>query len=122
MHYTGLDIIEIARIEEAIKRWGERFLQRVYTEPELKLYRHRIPSLAARFAAKEAVIKALGVSNRGLYWKDIEILSAQTGQPMVNLYGTAKQRASQLGLHRLAVSLTHSRQYALATVTGGDAA
>ena len=92
MHCIGVDIVEIARLEKAIARWGEDFLQRVYTDSELKLYRKKLPSLAARFAAKEAVIKALGKPEPGASLKDIEVLSGPGGQPVVNLYGRRSSR------------------------------
>jgi len=118
MHYIGIDIIEIARIEKAIARWGEGFLQRVYTKPELKLYRKKPSSLAARFAGKEAVIKALGTQTKGISWKEIEILSDPSGKPLVHLYGKAQNQANGLGLDNLAISLSHSREYAIACVAG----
>lgn len=118
MHYIGIDIIEIARIRKAIARWGEGFLQRVYTEPELKLYHKKPSSLAARFAGKEAVIKTLGTEAKGIGWKEIEILSDPSGQPVVNLYGKAQSQANGLGLGKLAISLSHSREYAIACVVG----
>jgi len=118
MQRIGIDIIEIARIKEAIARWGEGFLTRVYTEPELKLYRRKPLSLAARFAGKEAVIKALVAQARGISWKEIEILSDPSGQPLVHLYGKAQNQASDSGLGSLAISLSHSREYAIACVVG----
>ncbi len=118
MHYIGVDIIEIARIKRAIARWGEKFLHRVYTEPELRLYHDKPSSLAARFAGKEAVIKAVGAQTEGLGWKNIEILSEPSGQPLVHLYGKAKSQADVLGLSRLAISLSHSKEYAIAFVVG----
>ena len=118
MHYIGTDIIEIARIEQAIARWGESFLRRIYTDPELSLYHDHPPSLAARFAAKEAVMKAIGTPNQGIGWRDIEILSDSDGRPFVHLYGKAQNRASSLGLDELAISLSHSRDYAIAFVVG----
>ncbi len=118
MHYVGTDIIEISRIEEAISRWGESFLHRVYTDPELRLYRNHIASLAARFAAKEAVIKALEKPKKGGGWKEIEILSDPEGKPVVHLYGEAQKKASRLGLDALAISLSHSKDYAIAFVVG----
>ncbi len=118
MNYIGIDIIEIARIKKAIARWGENFLHRVYTEPELKLYHKKSPSLAARFAGKEAVIKALGKQTRGISWKEIEILSDPNGKPLVHLYGKAQHQAKDLGLGELAISLSHSREYAIACVAG----
>ena len=118
MQYVGVDIIEIARVQEAIERWGDRFLRRVYTEAELSLYRKSPPSLAARFAAKEAVVKALGTSERGIGWKDIEVLTGPGGRPLVNLYRGAREYADELGLSTLAISLSHSRDYAIAFVVG----
>ena len=116
MHYIGIDIIEIARIKKAIARWGESFLHRVYTEPELKLYHKKPSSLAARFAGKEAVIKALGTQSKSVSWKEIEILSDPSGKPFVHLYGKAQNQADSLGLDNLAISLSHSREYAIACV------
>ena len=118
MHHIGADIIEIARIEKAVKRWGESFLQRVYTDSELRLYRRKLSSLAARFAGKEAVIKALGARNKGISWKEIEILSGPGGKPSVRLYGRIQNQAASLGLNKLAISLSHSREYAIAVVMG----
>jgi len=118
MQYIGVDIIEIARVHEVIERWGDRFLRRVYTEPELKRYRESASSLAARFAGKEAVVKALGTSEGGIGWKDIEILAEPGGRPVVNLYRGAKEYADGLGLAGMAISLSHSRDYAIAFVVG----
>jgi holo-[acyl-carrier protein] synthase len=118
MQYIGIDIIEIARIKKAIAHWGEGFLQRVYTEPELKLYHKKPSSLAARFAGKEAVIKTLGTQAKGISWKEIEILSDPSGQPSVHLYGKAQNQANGLGLDNLAISLSHSKEYAIACVIG----
>ena len=119
MHYIGIDIIEIARIEQAIARWGENFMQRVYTEPEIKLYHKKPPSLAARFAGKEAIVKTLGTpKDRGFRWKEIEILSEPSGKPTVHLYGKAQNQATKLGLSDIAISLSHSREYAIALAAG----
>ena len=119
MHHVGLDIVEIGRIECAIARWGERFLNRVYTDLEIKFCRNRMPELAVRFAAKEAVMKALGTGRRGVGWREIEILPMRGGKPLVHLYGRAKNRAEQLGIDDLGISLSHSREYAIASVIGG---
>lgn len=116
MHYVGIDIIEIARIEKARTRWGERFLRRVYTDREISAYGRSPSSLAARFACKEAVMKLLG--SDGLGWREIETLSRSSGQPVLNLYGRAKSEANRLGLKEIAVSLAHSRDYAVASVAG----
>jgi holo-[acyl-carrier protein] synthase len=118
MHCIGIDIIEIARIEKAIARWGEGFLRRVYTDLEIRLYRKKSPSLAVRFAAKEAVIKALGKSAGGVRLREIEILSEPSGKPVVNLYGKTQNQAYGLGLDKFAISLSHSREYAIALVAG----
>ena len=116
-HYTGIDIIEIARIEKVIARWGEAFLHRVYTELEIKLYRKSPASLAARFACKEAVMKLLGTGKNGIHWREIETLSHPSGKPLVNLYGKAQNKAGELGIKEIAVSLSHSKEYAIASVS-----
>ncbi|MCX6010840.1 MAG: holo-ACP synthase [Chloroflexi bacterium] len=118
MHAIGIDIIEIARLKEAIAQRGESFLKRIYTDSELKSYRGKLPSLAARFAAKEAVIKALGKTTAGTRLKDIEIVADDKGKPLVNLYGKAQSQAEALGLNGFAVSLSHSREYAVAVASG----
>ncbi len=118
MQYIGTDIIEIGRLEETIARLGEKFLRRIYSDAELNLYRNQLPSLAARFAGKEAVIKALGKPEKGVGWREIEILSDNNGRPVVNLYGKAREQASNLGLCGVAISLSHSREYAIAFVFG----
>jgi holo-[acyl-carrier protein] synthase len=113
---VGVDIVEIERVAGVIARWGERFLQRVYTETELAYCRGRIPELAARFAGKEAVTKALGTGIRGLAWREMEILADPLGKPLVRLHGRARARAAAIGLSHFAVSLSHSRDYAVAMV------
>ena len=113
----GIDIIEIARIKQAISRWQDSFLKCVYTSAEIEHY-HKMGSLAARFAAKEAVMKALGTGTRGLHWKDIEILSENDGAPFVQLYGKAHQKSQETGIRDFSVSLSHSREYAAAIVIG----
>jgi len=120
MYYVGVDIIEIDRIEKVAARWGDRFLNRVYTGAELRICRDRAPALAVRFAAKEAVMKALGTGTKGVGWREIEVLSNSDGKPLVYLYGRAKKKAEELGLGELAVSLSHSREYAIASVVGGS--
>lgn len=113
---VGVDIIEIERIRKTVARWGERFTRRVYTAAELDYCQGRVPSLAARFAAKEAVTKALGTGMRGVFWREIEILPDRRGKPLVYLHGQAKTRAEKLGLGHFALSLSHSRDYAVAFV------
>lgn len=116
MQYVGVDMVEISRIGEAIAARGEVFLSRIYTPAELANYRHKLPSLAVRFSAKEAAIKALG--SKGLSLKEIEILSAVDGKPALILHGKARRRADELGLDTLDVSLSHTRDYAVACVVG----
>jgi holo-[acyl-carrier protein] synthase len=118
MYYHGLDIIEIARIKGALDRWGARFVERVYTEAEIELCQYRAPELACRFAAKEAVVKAFRDSS-GISWRDIEVLSDQSGAPIVYLHGKAKTKAEQCGIKELIITLSHSKEYALASVVGG---
>lgn len=119
MHSVGVDIVEIERIGDAIARWGERFLRRVYTEAELDICRDRVPALAVRFAAKEAVMKALGTGTNGVAWRDVEVLSNSDGKPLIRLYGGARSKARELGLVDIDISLSHSREYAVASVVGG---
>ncbi len=115
---NGVDIIEISRIRKMIKRWGHRFLDRIYTGTELEICRGRPDRLAARFAGKEAVMKALGTGARGVGWREIEIASEPSGKPIVNLYGKALGKAESLGLEGLAISLSDSSEYSIAFVVG----
>jgi len=118
MHYIGVDIIEVARIEKAVACWGEQFLHRVYTDSELELCGNQSPALAARFAGKEAVIKTLGGLSKGFRWREIEILSDPRGKPIVRLHGSMRARANTLGLGGLAISLSDCEEYAVAFVVG----
>jgi holo-[acyl-carrier protein] synthase len=114
----GIDIIEIRRIQIALKDFKERFLKRIFTQREIDLYQDRVDSLAVRFAAKEAVFKSL--SKPGLYfsWQEVEILTAEDGRPVVKLYGEILKRANELGLNSMEISLSHSRDNAIAMVIG----
>jgi len=114
----GVDVIEIERVEAALGRFGERFLRRVYTAEEAAFCRGRVHELAARFAAKEAVMKALGTGAKGVAWREIEVLPNHRGKPLVYLYGRARARAERIGLAGLDVSMSHSREYAVAFVVG----
>lgn len=120
MYHVGVDIVEIGRIERVLARWGEHFLKRVYTEAERDDCQNRAPALAVRFAAKEAVMKALGTGIKGISWREIEVLSNHDGKPLVYLHSGAQQKAAELGLGELAISLSHSREYAIASVIGGS--
>ena len=115
---TGVDIIEIDRIRQSIERWGGKFLNRIYTKEELNYCKCRIPSLAGRFAAKEATMKALGTGTIGVGWKEIEIVRLKGQSPFLKLHGRACEKAKSLGLNQLAISLSHSKYYAVATVVG----
>jgi holo-[acyl-carrier protein] synthase len=114
----GVDIIEINRIRQAIERWQEHFLNRIYTDSELRLYRHKVESLAARFAGKEAVMKALNAFDVNISWREVEILSDSRGKPVLSLNGRALEQMRKLGLKGLEISLSHSRENAIALVIG----
>ncbi len=113
---TGVDIIEIPRIKQTLDRYGERFLKRVFTPDEIAYCRGRAPNLAGRFAAKEATMKALGTGVRGVSWKDIEVIRAESGAPSVKLHGRAKARAERLQVVEISLSISHSREFAVAFV------
>ncbi|MCB0046990.1 MAG: holo-ACP synthase [Caldilineaceae bacterium] len=116
---TGVDIIEIDRIARAIDRHGNRFLHRIYTPAELAVCRGRTESLAARFAAKEAVAKALGtgVWREEITWTDIEIRRhAESGAPLLLLYNKAAHQAETMGLQQWSLSLSHDGNHAIAFV------
>ena len=122
MHSVGVDIIEIPRIRRALARWGARFHRHVYTPSELSYCRDRTPELAARFAAKEAISKALGTGLHGISWTEMEILADRRGKPNVTLHGRALDRARVLGLSEWSISLSHSEEFAVAFVVASDAA
>jgi holo-[acyl-carrier protein] synthase len=115
MKAVGLDAVEIDRIADAIERHGDRFLARIYTDAERQLAddsgeaRHQF--YAGRFAAKEAVLKALGTGYaEGLGFRDVEILRGDNGAPALTLHGLAGDRASALGISKILVSITHNRR------------
>jgi holo-[acyl-carrier protein] synthase len=114
----GIDIIKVDRIRAAIERFGDRFWRRVLTEGEHRYVRNRPENFAGRWAAKEAVSKVLGLGVRGVGWRDIEIVRLPTGAPSVQLSGRAAARADQLGMGRIAVSISHEGDYAVAIAFG----
>jgi holo-[acyl-carrier protein] synthase len=114
----GIDIIKVARIAETLERFGERFSRRVLTSSERRYVRDRPATFAGRWAAKEAVSKVLGLGVRGIGWRDIEIERLPTGQPAVRLHGRAAARAEQLGMERIALSISHEADYAVAIAFG----
>jgi len=114
----GIDIIKVDRIRQTLKRFGPRFSRRVLTPSEQRYVRDRPETMAGRWAAKEAVSKVLGLGVRGIGWRDIEIERLPTGQPAVHLHGRAAQRAAQLGMGRIALSISHESDYAVAIAFG----
>jgi len=113
---TGVDLVEIFRVENAIKRHGRSFLERIYTPKEIDLFGKSLESLAVRFAAKEAVGKALGCGIGNVSWQEIEILRDDMDAPVLHLHGIARQRAELLGYQTWSVSLSHTEKYAVAFV------
>jgi holo-[acyl-carrier protein] synthase len=109
---VGVDIVEIGRVRSAVERHGNGFRRRVYTELEWEQCGRSFPSLAGRFAAKEAVMKALGVG--GMRFRDIEIRRSPSGKPEVELAGRMRARADRLGIRRITVTISHSRDNAVA--------
>src|SRR6188474_1820502 len=114
----GIDIIKVDRIRATLERFGARFAGRVLTPTEQRYVRDRPETFAGRWAAKEAVSKVLGLGVRGIGWRDIEIERLPTGQPAIRLHGRAEARAEQLGMERIAVSITHESDYAVAIAYG----
>ncbi len=117
MSAIGIDLIQVDRIQAALARYGERFLTRVFTANEIAYCRGQPHQLAARFAAKEAVSKALGVGIQhpdGVDWREIEIVSGARGKPSVQLSGRAARRATEIGIHQVLISLSHTREHAIA--------
>ena len=113
---SGVDLIEVDRLEKAIERHGERFLKRIFTEKELDQLKDNLPSLAARWACKEAVAKALATGIGDVSWQEIEILRGPSREPILNLYGAAKRLAKERGIQNWSVSLSHTQAHALAMV------
>lgn len=120
MIHTGVDLIEIERMRDAIERHGDHFLRRVFTASEIDLCGGRVESLAARFAAKEATAKALGTGiwRAGIGWTDIETLRNELGAPLLYLHGAAAKRSEQIGVKEWSISLSHDRTSAIAFVIG----
>lgn len=114
----GVDIIKIERIVSALRKHGRRFPLRILTPAEDAYVRDRPENLAGRWAAKEAVSKVLGLGVRGVGWREIEIVRLPTGQPTVKLHDRALVRAQQLGMERIAVSISHERDFAVAIAFG----
>jgi holo-[acyl-carrier protein] synthase len=117
---TGIDIAEVPRIRHAIERFGERFLQRIFTAGEIRYCdakANRIERYAARFAAKEAAMKALGTGwNHGVRWRDCEVVRMPGGRPTISFHGRAAEFAARLGVKNAALSLSHTAEQAIAQV------
>ena len=113
---TGVDLIEIARIAEVIARHGKHYLERIYTPAELEQCGKRAESLAGRFAAKEAVAKALGSGIGDVSWKEIEVLGDEQNAPVLTLHGEAEKMAKEIGLTTWSVSISHSQSHSVALV------
>ncbi|NYF88249.1 holo-ACP synthase [Tunturiibacter empetritectus] len=122
---VGTDLIETRRIQESIDRYGERFLERIFTEGEIaycvRKKKNAAESFSARFAAKEAGAKALGTGiSRGVTWKELEVRREASGKPTLHLSGRAAELAKAMGVRRVQLSLTHSRELAMAVVVVED--
>src|ERR1700731_2420913 len=117
---TGIDIAEVPRIREVIERHGERFLKRIFTEGEIQYCEskaNRVERYAARFAAKEAGMKAIGTGwNHGVTWRDVEVCRQPGGRPPIAFHGKAAEFAAKLGAVHIALSLSHTKEYAIAQV------
>ncbi len=118
----GTDIIEIPRIAEMIDRHGELFINRIYTDTEIRhcqLRKHSTQHFAGRWAAKEAVMKVLGTGFiKGIGWKDVEVQNLKSGRPVLKLSGGAKRRAENIGIGEVLITISHCRTYATATAVG----
>jgi holo-[acyl-carrier protein] synthase len=117
---TGIDIAEVPRIQQSIERFGQRFLERVYTAGEMRYCdskANRAERYAARFAAKEAAMKALGTGwNHGVRWRDCEVVRLPGGRPTIQFHGKAEEFAAKLGVKNATLSITHTKEQAFAQV------
>jgi len=117
---TGIDIAEVPRIADSIERFGERFLLRVFTEGEIRYCEskaNRAERYAARFAAKEAAMKALGTGwSRGVRWRDVEVSREPGARPTIRFHGKAAELAARMNARNVSLSLTHTREQAMASV------
>ena len=122
----GTDLIETRRVQESIERHGQRFLERIFTAGEIAYCQRKknaAESFAARFAAKEAGAKALGTGiSRGVSWKEFEVRREPSGRPTLHVTGRAREMADTIGVKRMQLSLTHSRDLAMAVVVAEDEA
>jgi len=117
---VGIDLVMVKRIAEALERWGERFQSKVFTAAEIRYClqkRNSAPSFAARFAAKEAFVKALGVGmRRGIHWKDVEVQRGPMGKPVLKITGRAQEKCQKESIEGIFLSITHDDEYSSAMV------
>ena len=111
---VGVDIIEVERVRKVYEHHGERFLQRVFTDLEVRQCRGKATRLAGRFAAKEAISKALGTGLHGVAWREMEVVQLRSGRPSVRLSGNARKRAELLGLSAFDVSIADLQAFSIA--------
>jgi len=119
IHGIGVDIIEVERVAGVVQRYGDHFLQRIFTRSELDDCgpgEHQYRRLAARFAAKEATLKALGMGLRGVRWADMSVVKDTLGKPSMQLHGRLAEVAGELGVTQLHLSMSHCKEYAMAQV------
>ena len=114
----GVDLLLLERFESVLSRHPDRFPRRILTDRERDYCGNRLAEMAVRFAGKEAVMKCLGTGVRGVKWKEIEILANARGKPVVILHGGARQRAREIGLERIEISLTHEKNMVCAFAVG----
>lgn len=114
----GVDIIEIERVRSVLARHGDRFLRRVFTPHEIQQCRGKVLKIAGRFAAKEAISKALGTGMHAISWRELEVVQLSTGRPSVRLYGNASSRARELGLSAFDVSISDLALFSIAVAVG----
>lgn len=116
----GIDLVKVERIEKIIKRWGNSFTSRIFTSLEgeycEKKKNNKYQSYAGKFAAKEALLKSLGLGLKGANWKEIEVRNDELGQPIIDISGKLKNIASAKGVHKYFVSISHTNEYAIAQV------
>jgi holo-[acyl-carrier protein] synthase len=117
---TGIDLVEVERVAASIERFGDRFLKRIFTDEEIRYCRSKhnfIERFAARFAAKEAALKAIGTGWRGgVAWKEVEVRREPGGRPTIAFSGRAGEYAGKLGMSRASLSLSHTAEHAIAQV------
>jgi holo-[acyl-carrier protein] synthase len=111
---VGIDIIEVGRVRKVFEKHGERFLSRVFTPNEVRQCRGKVSRLAGRFAAKEAISKALGTGLHGVAWREMEVVQLRSGRPTVTLHGNAKRRAELLGISAFDVSIADLAEFSIA--------